>query len=88
MTQPRKKKPLAFEQSLEQLEKIVTKMESGELSLEEALAHYEQGIRLTRECQLALTEAEQRVKMLVEKDGKITDVAFNIPNLPSENQGQ
>ena len=44
-------------------------MEDGELSLEDSLASYERGIRLGRLCQQALDEAEQRIQMLVEKDG-------------------
>ena len=44
-------------------------MEEGELSLEDSLASYERGIRLGRLCQQALDEAEQRIQVLVEKDG-------------------
>lgn len=60
-----KKKPeLPFEEALAQLEALVERMESGELSLEESLASFEQGIALTRSCQEALSKAEQKVKIL------------------------
>ena len=58
-----------FEKSLETLEKLVETMEQGDLSLEQSLAAFEQGIKLTKECQTALKQAEQRVKILIEKNG-------------------
>ena len=66
----RKRKSVDFERSLEQLEQLVERMEEGELSLEDSLTHYEQGIRLGRMCQQALDEAEQRIQVLAEKDGQ------------------
>jgi len=62
--------PLPFEQSMKELEKIVEALESGTLSLEDSLQRFEQGIQLTRGCQKALQEAEQKVKILLEKNGK------------------
>ena len=59
-----------FETSLKRLEELVDKMENGELSLEASLKTFEEGIRLTRECQQALKEAEQKVSLLVEKNGE------------------
>jgi exodeoxyribonuclease VII small subunit len=61
-----------FEKNLEQLEIIVDDLESGELSLEEALKQFEQGVKMTQACQQALTSAEQRVTELVEKNGVIS----------------
>lgn len=69
-------KPLNFEQQLSQLEEIVTAMEKGDLSLEESLKAYEKGIALTRECQATLDEAQQRIDMLVERDGKLVEEPF------------
>lgn len=66
----RKRKAVDFERSLEELEKLVERMEEGELSLEDSLAHYERGIRLGRSCERALDEAEQRIQVLTEKDGQ------------------
>jgi exodeoxyribonuclease VII small subunit len=54
----------AFEQSLAELEALVERMESGELSLDESLHAFERGIALTRTCQRALQAAEQRVEIL------------------------
>ena len=62
---PQKKKDFDFEKSLEELEQLVEKMEDGDLSLEESLKHFERGISLTRACQKALSEAEQKVQMLL-----------------------
>jgi exodeoxyribonuclease VII small subunit len=60
-----------FEDSLRQLEEIVHKMEQGQLSLEESLGAFEQGIKLTRQCQTILKQAEQRVSKLMTKEGDI-----------------
>lgn len=64
-----KKSPPTFEQALEELEQIVEQMEQGEISLEQSLKAFERGIHLTRTCQQALREAEQKVQKLVEKNG-------------------
>ena len=61
---------LAFEKSLKELEALVTKMEQGNLNLEESLQHFERGIQLTRTCQQALKEAEQKVEILLNKSGQ------------------
>lgn len=65
-----------FEKSLQQLEKIVSHMESGELGLEESLAQFEKGIKLARSCQDTLTDAELRVEQLIEKNGLQKTVPF------------
>ncbi len=67
-----RKAPLKFEKALEELEKIVERMEAGDISLEESLKQFERGIHLTRTCQQALKEAEQKVRQLVEKNGEPT----------------
>jgi len=59
-----RKKAVDFEQSLSQLEAIVHSLESGQLSLEEALKAFEKGVTLTRECQHLLKDAEQKVEIL------------------------
>ena len=61
-----KKKTPAFEESLASLEALVSKMDSGELELEQSLEAFEQGIKLIRDCQHALQTAEQKVQKLVE----------------------
>jgi exodeoxyribonuclease VII small subunit len=57
-----------FEQSLAELEALIAKLEGGELPLAESLALFEQGVALTRQCHERLTEARQRVEILL-KDG-------------------
>lgn len=70
------KKSYPFEASLEKLEKLVERMEEGDLTLEESLKTFEEGIRLTRECQQALSTAEQKVKLLIEQNGEISESDF------------
>lgn len=57
-----------FEKKLSRLEEIVQKMEKGELSLEESMKLFEEGIKLSRECQSQLTKAEAQVKKLISVD--------------------
>ncbi len=66
---PKKKKSSNFEKDLQELEDLVEKMEGGDLSLEDSLVHFERGIALTRACQKALTEAEQKIQILLAEDG-------------------
>jgi len=68
--------PFDFETALEQLEELVSAMEEGELSLEESLQAFEKGIRLTRECQVALEKAEQKVQTLLDDAGTTEPLEF------------
>jgi exodeoxyribonuclease VII small subunit len=68
---PRKAKTdenMDFEKAMQELETLVAKMENGDLSLEESLKHFEQGVKLTRQCQQSLKNAEQKVAILMKKD--------------------
>ena len=65
---PTTPKPVNFEKSLKQLEALVEKLEKGELSLEESLKQFEQGVKLTRECRQALQNAEQKISILSQED--------------------
>ncbi len=65
-----------FEAALQELEKLVEQIEKGELTLEESLRDFERGIELTRKCQQALQEAEQRVLLLSGKDDDAELVPF------------
>lgn len=67
---PETQTPFDFEQSLAELEQLVQRMESGELSLQDSLKAFEQGVQLTRHCQTALSQAEQRVQLLMENQGQ------------------
>lgn len=57
-----------FEQSLDELEQLVEKMEGGQMSLDESLASFERGIGLYRHCQQSLEKAELRVRLLLDPD--------------------
>ena len=73
----RKKAAIDFEQSLADLQALVERLENGELSLEDSLTAFEQGIRLTRDCPGALTQAEQKVQILLERDGELAAEPFD-----------
>ncbi|EXU77024.1 exodeoxyribonuclease VII small subunit [Erwinia papayae] len=60
--------PASFENSLQQLEQIVSRLESGDLALEEALNEFERGVQLARLGQQKLQQAEQRVQILLSND--------------------
>jgi len=72
-----RKKTVSFEQSLTDLETLVNKMETGDLSLDESLGAFEEGVKLTRECQKMLDEAEQKVQILSEKNGELNSIPFD-----------
>lgn len=67
--------PIDFEASMTELEKIVERLEQGDLPLEESLRQFERGVALTRSCQAALKQAEQRVAVLLQKPGQAPEVA-------------
>ncbi|WP_136254924.1 MULTISPECIES: exodeoxyribonuclease VII small subunit [Halomonadaceae] len=70
--------PQDFASTLERLEALVTRLESGELSLEDSLAAFEQGVGLTREAQHRLDSAELKVRSLVEgDDGSLDEAPFS-----------
>ncbi len=66
-------KKLSFEEQLKSLEDIVSKLEKGDLPLEDSLAQFEKGVKLTRECQLLLDQAQQKVTILTQ-DGEEPEV--------------
>jgi exodeoxyribonuclease VII small subunit len=65
-----------FEQSLAELEALVAKLEQGDVPLEEALKTFERGVALTRQCQTALRTAQQKVEVLLARDGGETIESF------------
>ena len=65
-----------FEHALGELEATVDKLEHGDLSLEDALKHFERGVALTRDCQSALKQAEQKVEILLQKSATATPEPF------------
>lgn len=72
-------KQQSFEKAMERLEEIVTLLENGKAGLDESLAIFEEGVALVTYCNEKLTEAEQRVRVLVEnKDGTVTEAPFQV----------
>jgi exodeoxyribonuclease VII small subunit len=82
-----------FEDALNKLEKIVSKLEEGDIPLEESLKLFEEGIRLSRFCNQKLDEAEKKVEILLKgKDGMLKpqpfDPSINLGQTPSDNSGE
>ena len=75
----RTSKPPDFEHSLEELEKLVERLEHGDLPLEEALKTFERGVELTRSCQDMLKAAQQKVEILLQKNGQASVEPFETP---------
>ena len=67
----------SFERALDELEQLVQNMEKGDQTLEQSLLAYERGIALYRECQKALEQAEQRVRLLADPANPAAAEAFN-----------
>ena len=65
-----------FNKGLLRLEEIINKMESGELSLEDSLKYFEEGVKIHRQCHTALTDAEQRISVLSENDSYSEEKPF------------
>ncbi len=66
-----------FEQSLTELEALVAKLEQGDVPLEDALKTFERGVTLTRQCQSALRAAQQKVEILLARNGEETVESFS-----------
>jgi exodeoxyribonuclease VII small subunit len=70
----------SFESSLKELEQIVEQIEAGNLPLERSLELFEKGVRLSRECQARLDDAERKVEMLLKgSDGSLKTAPFHEP---------
>jgi exodeoxyribonuclease VII small subunit len=67
----------SFEKALERLEQIVAEMESGKLSLEKMISHFEEGSKLVKYCSGKLNEVEKKIELLLTKDGQVTTVPFD-----------
>lgn len=71
-------KDINFESAMERLEGQVKKLESGNMTLDESIAAYEEAIKLIRVCNEKLENAERRVRILTEsEDGSVTDMPFD-----------
>ena len=71
--------PKTFESSLEELERIVRELEQGDLTLQRSLELFEQGVKLSRDCQERLSEAERRIEILMrDNQGRATARPFEV----------
>jgi exodeoxyribonuclease VII small subunit len=73
MSTMEKRPRIDLEKALAELEEIVEQLESGDLPLEKSLKQFERGVKLSRECQTALKDAEQRVQVLMDSELKDLD---------------
>ena len=67
----------SFEEQIEQLESIVKELEKGELTLEDSVTKFEEGIKISRECNKTLEEAEKKITILVNQDGEMKEQKIN-----------
>ena len=65
-----------FEENIEQLEKVVQELESGNLNLEDSIKKFEEGMELAKRCNEMLEEAEKKITVLIKKDDKIIEENF------------
>lgn len=70
-------KEKSFEEQMEALEGIVTELEKGELSLDESLSKFEDGMKLAKECNKILESAEKKITILINKDSELVEEDFN-----------
>ena len=62
-----------FESAMERLQEVTSQLESGEVKLEEAIELYTEGLEIARQCDLKLTEAEKKIKIIMEKNGRLEE---------------
>ncbi len=77
-------KKKSFENALEKLENITKELEEGDLSLEDSLKHFDEGVKLADYCNSKLSNAQRKVEILLKKDNSLEPVAFD--NLDDENE--
>lgn len=76
---------LNFEEALKRLEGLVAKLEAGDLSLEQALEVFEEGVRLSRHCSRRLNEAQKRINILLRnQEGQLEERPFELGNISGE----
>ena len=69
---------LNFEETIKQLELIVNELEKGNLSLDESVKKFEEGIKLSKLCNQFLNNAEKKINILINNDGKLEEEKFEI----------
>ena len=66
-----------FEDNMENLEKIVSELEKGDLNLDESISKFEEGIKISKDCNKILEDAEKKITILLEKDGELQEENFS-----------
>ena len=66
----------SFEDNMANLERIVNELEKGDLNLDESISKFEEGIKISKDCNKILEEADKKITILLEKDGKIEENDF------------
>lgn len=67
---------IGFEESMQKLEKIAVELEKGDLSLEESLTKFEEGMKLSKECNEIIENAEKKITILLQKEGELVEENF------------
>lgn len=67
---------IKFEEAMQNLEAIANELEKGDLSLEESVAKFEEGMKLSKQCNEMISDAEKKITILLQKDGKIEEENF------------
>ena len=71
-------KELKFEDAMKELEAIANDLEKGDLSLEESVSKFEEGMKLSKQCNDIIEKAEKKITILLQKDGKIEEENFEV----------
>ena len=66
-----------FEESMKKLENIVTELENGNLNLDESVKKFEEGMKVAKQCNTILEQAEKKITILLEKDGEVKEEVFD-----------
>lgn len=66
----------SFEENIDDLEKIVSELENGDLNLDDSVSKFEEGIKISKECNKILEDAEKKITVLLNKDGEIKEENF------------
>lgn len=69
-------KKISFEESMQKLEKIAVELEKGDLSLEESLTKFEEGMKLSKQCNEIIENAEKKITILLQKEGELVEENF------------
>jgi len=70
-------KKKSFEEALEKLEQITKALEEGDLSLEESLKHFDEGVQLAEQCNNKLNDAQKKIEILLKKNDRLEPAAFD-----------